>query len=99
VGCKGGNYTPDEILRKGNLLEQMDVLGLQYDYILLEGASLNDNSDARELSRYAQGIVAVFSADSMINQSDRESIQFLMHENQRFIGCILNKVESDNIDI
>jgi Mrp family chromosome partitioning ATPase len=99
IGCKGGNYTPDEILGKDNLLAHLNVLGQHYDYILLEGAALNDNSDTKELSRYADGILAIFATDSVINQLDKESIHFLLNEKQKFIGGILNKVDKENIDI
>jgi succinoglycan biosynthesis transport protein ExoP len=100
IGSKGGSYTPDEILPDGNLLSHLSTLAQQYDYVLLEGASLNDNSDSKELSRYVDGILAVFSADSVINHQDKESINFLtIDEKGKFIGSILNKVEKDNIDI
>ncbi|HEV3252678.1 MAG TPA: hypothetical protein VGZ71_17090, partial [Puia sp.] len=70
-----------------------------YSYILLEGAALNDNSDSKELSRYVEGIIAVFSADSTINESDKESIRFLLNTKEKFIGSVLNKVENENIDL
>jgi polysaccharide biosynthesis transport protein len=99
IGCKGGNYTPDEILDKNNLLEHLKKITDYYSYILLEGAALNDNSDSKELSRYVDGIIAVFSADSTINESDRESIRFLLTTKEKFIGSVLNKVENENIDL
>ena len=99
IGCKGGNYTPDEILNKNNLLEHLKKITDYYSYILLEGAALNDNSDSKELSRYVEGIIAVFSADSTINESDKESIRFLLNTNGKFIGSVLNKVENENIDL
>jgi polysaccharide biosynthesis transport protein len=98
IGCKGGNYTPDEILGKSNLLLHMKTLTTNYDYILLEGAALNDHADAKELSRYVEGIVAVFAADSVITQVDQESVQFLSGFGDKFIGSVLNKVEKENIE-
>jgi len=70
-----------------------------YDYILLEGAALNEHSDSKELSKYAEGIIAVFSADTTINQLDKESIQFLNGSGDQFLGSLLNKVEEESIDI
>ena len=99
IGCKGGNYTPDEILDKNNLLEHLKKITDYYSYILLEGPALNDNSDSKELSRYVEGIITVFSADSTINESDRESMRFLLSTKEKFIGSVLNKVEKENIDL
>ncbi len=99
IGCRGGNYTPNEVLTNNSVLEHLNALTDYYDYILIEGASLNDHSDSKELSKYADGIVAVFSADSSINQLDKESIQFLSGSGDQFLGSLLNKVENESIDI
>ena len=99
IGCKGGDYTPDEVLAKNNILNHLKVFSGHYDYVILEGPALNDYSDSKELSRYVDGILAVFSADSTINQQDRESIQFLSGSGNHFMGSLLNKVESESIDI
>jgi succinoglycan biosynthesis transport protein ExoP len=99
IGCKGGDYTPDEILDQKKLLENIRELAQEYDYILLEGASLNDHSDTKELSRYADGILPVFAADTVINQLDKESIQFLTDCGPKLMGCVLNKVQNENIDL
>jgi polysaccharide biosynthesis transport protein len=99
VCCRGGNYTPEEILFKNNLLQHLKTLTIYYDYIFLEGAALNNYSDSRELSKYVDGIIAVFAADSGINEMDKESIQFLSSKGDQFIGCVLNKVEIESIDI
>lgn len=98
IGSQGGNYTPTEVLDKNNVLDYLEFLSGHYDYIFLEGASLNDHSDTKELSRYAQGIICVFASDSVFNQMDKESIQFLNNVKEQFIGCVLNKVEDDNIN-
>jgi len=98
IGCRGGDYTPDEILDKNYLMVNLKLLMGNYDHILLEGASLNDHSDSKELTRYADGVLAVFSADTVINQLDKESIEFLSQLGPKFMGCVLNKVEMENID-
>jgi polysaccharide biosynthesis transport protein len=99
IGCKGGFYTPDEVLKKNNVLDHLGVFSTHYDYILLEGPALNEHSDSKELSRYTDGILAVFAADISVNQQDRESIQFLSGCGDQFMGSLLNKVESESIDI
>lgn len=99
IGCKGGQYTPAEVLRPGNLLEQMDELKGYYDFIFMEGAQLNDRSDSKELMKYADTIIAVVSARSSIKQTDKESIEYLSSLNGHFTGVVLNLVEPQNIDI
>jgi polysaccharide biosynthesis transport protein len=99
IGCRKGNYSPDEILPQHNLLQNLGQLSSQYDYILMEGASLNYHADSKELSKYAEAIVAVFSAKSVIRQTDKESIKFLKTDKEKLIGAVLNGVEEDNINM
>lgn len=99
IGCQGGEYTPDEILKPGNPLDHMDILKTRYDFILMEGAPLNKRSDTKELMKYAETIIAVVSAKSSVKQTDKESIEFLASLNGKFSGAVLNMVEHENIDI
>lgn len=99
IGSVGGDYTPSEILPKEHLLLHLDELTKQYDYIFLEGPPLNDFSDSKELAKYADGVVAVFSATHSIKQIDKESIAFFNELNGKFIGTILNKVDLENVNV
>jgi polysaccharide biosynthesis transport protein len=99
VGCRKGNYSPDEILPENNLLQHLPEVVNQYDYILMEGSALNFHADSKELAKYAEAIVSVFSSKSVIRQSDKESIKFLKAENGKLIGAVLNEVEEDNIEM
>jgi Mrp family chromosome partitioning ATPase/uncharacterized protein involved in exopolysaccharide biosynthesis len=99
IGCEGGEYTPSEVLKPGNLLEYLKTLTHQYDYILMEGAALNDRADSKELMKYAESIIAVISARSSVKQTDKETIIFLQHLEEKSGGAILNFVEPENIDI
>lgn len=99
VGCKEGNYTPSEILPKNNLLENLRLVGNEYDYVFIEGAALNNHADSKELSNYVQGIVSVFSSKSVIRQTDKESIHFLKKTGDKYIGAVLNGVEVKNLEL
>jgi polysaccharide biosynthesis transport protein len=99
VGCGEGNYTPSEILPPNNLFSNLNKIVQHYDFILIEGAALNDHADSRELAEYAEGIVAVFSAKNSIHESDKEAIQFLNTAGNKFIGVVLNMVDEDNFDL
>ena len=99
IGCEEGNYTPSEVLPKNNLLEHLDSLKQQYDYILIEGAALNSHADSKELTEFVEGVVIVFSAGNTLGETDRESIAFLKGHRTKFIGAVLNNVDEQNLDL
>jgi succinoglycan biosynthesis transport protein ExoP len=99
IGCKGGDYTPSEILPKNHLLIHLQELKDEYDYILLEGAPMNEYTDTKELEHFVEGIIAVFSADNTLAAIDKESIKFLHDNKDKFLGAILNKVDGYNLEM
>jgi succinoglycan biosynthesis transport protein ExoP len=98
LGCQGGNYTPNEIFDQDLLQAFIDRMKKRYDYIFIEGAPLNAYSDSKEISFFVEGVVAVFSAKSVIKQSDRESIEFLTSLDDKWIGAVLNSVKLENME-
>jgi polysaccharide biosynthesis transport protein len=99
VGCQEGSYTPSEVLPKNNLLENLRTISEHYDFVFIEGAALNNHADSKELSRYVDGIVSVFSVKSVIRQTDKESIHFLKGTGDKFVGAVLNGVEIENLEL
>jgi succinoglycan biosynthesis transport protein ExoP len=99
IGCEGGDYTPSEILPKNHLLNYLELLKEEYDFIFMEGAPLNVFTDTKELIRYADGLVAIFAADATYTAADKESIAFLLENKEKFLGAILNKVQEDNLNL
>lgn len=99
VGCAEGNHTPAEILPKGNLLENLPRIAESYDYVFVEGAALNTHADSKELSKYVDGIIAVFSARSVLRQTDKESVQFLKSTGEKFMGSVLNYVDIQSMKL
>ncbi len=99
IGSEGGDYTPSEILPRKNILHYLPELKKEFDYIFLEGPPLNDFSDAKELSHYVEGVIAVFSATEIIKQIDKESIKFFRELGNKFIGAILNMVDLKNVNV
>jgi succinoglycan biosynthesis transport protein ExoP len=91
--------SPAEILSGKGFSSLMGELKHHYDYIFLEGASLNDYSDTKELIRYAEKVIAVFSAQSVLKQLDKESIRYLKELNGNLMGAIVNKVEHKNLKL
>lgn len=99
IGSEGGDYTPSEILPRENLLQHLQLLTSDFDYIFLEGPPLNDFSDSRELAQYVDGVIAVFSAHDVIKQIDKQSITFFKELNGKFTGSILNMIDLKNINV
>lgn len=93
IGCSEGNHTPAEVLPKDNLLRHLSRIADNYDYVFIEGAALNTHADSKELSKYVQGIIAIFSARSSMAQLDRESVVFLKSTGEKFVGAVLNNVD------
>jgi Mrp family chromosome partitioning ATPase len=99
IGCAGGDYTPSEILPKNHLLNYLRQLEDEYDFIFMEGAPLNGFTDTKELERYAEGLIAIFSAEAALTPADKESIRFFHEHKDKFLGAILNKVEEPNLEM
>jgi Mrp family chromosome partitioning ATPase/capsular polysaccharide biosynthesis protein len=99
IGCKETALSPDELLRENNLLENLSSVSQSYDYVFLEGAALNNHADTKELLKYADAVIVVFSAGSVIRQTDKDAIRFLKSNKEKLVGAVLNGVEKDNIDM
>jgi Mrp family chromosome partitioning ATPase len=99
IGSEGGDYTPSEILPTDHILHHLQTLTSEYDYIFLEGPPLNDYSDSKELVKYVDGVIAIFSASHIIKQIDKESIAFFKELNGKFCGSVLNMVEMENVNV
>jgi hypothetical protein len=65
----------------------------------MEGPAMNEFSDAKELIKYADKIVPIFSAESSIKQLDKETIQFLESLNGKLTGSILNLMDVKNLNV
>ena len=97
IGSSVGSDSPSEILAGKDFAGMINQLRNQYDYIIMEGASLNQFSDSKELLSFADKVLAVFSADSTLGTTDRESIDFIKNLKNSFLGAILNKVDMKNV--
>ena len=98
IGSKQGDNSPSEIFADKRFDVFLEQFSKVYDYILLEGAALNQYPDAKELVSYCNGVITIFSANTVITQLDKESIDFMKNLNGKLIGSILNKVDASIID-
>lgn len=100
VGNAGGGVeSPAEILSGRDFTNLIAVLVDSFDYILMEGAALNDFSDTKELVQYADKVFAVFSADSTIKQLDKESISYFKSLGKKFGGAVLNRIHTKDLKL
>ncbi len=93
IGNKTSALSPLELIPVGDFIKLLQYLREQYDYIILEGASLNDFSDSRELERFVDLIIPVFAADISLNDQDRESIDYLKTLQRKLGPAVLNKFQ------
>ncbi len=93
IGSKGGYNSPSEIFAGKNFDKLLDGLELTYDYIFLEGSAMNDYSDTQELVPYVDHVMAVFSAETELKNTDKQSLEFLDGLEDKFLGGVLNRVE------
>lgn len=99
IGNIGGHDSPSEILAGRNFKEVIDNLVTQYDYILMEGPSLNEYSDTKELIDYADKVVTVFGAEATLGSLDKESVQYLKSVRGKLLGTVLNRVQFKDLSV
>lgn len=95
IGNKKSQGSPSEILPGADFKVLIDWLKVDYDYIILEGPALNSYSDTKELVRYVDMVVPVFSADAVIDGKDTESLNYLKGLQEKLGPAVLNKVQEN----
>lgn len=92
IGCKDGYHLPHEHFPDHEPLNKFKDITKHYDYVYIEGPSLNNYPDSKELAKYVDGVILVSSVESQIKYMDKESMNFLKGLGDKFLGAILNKV-------
>jgi Mrp family chromosome partitioning ATPase len=92
IVSKTSSKSASEILIEKDFGGLLQEITSYYDYVFLEGASLNDHSDTKELSEFADRIVPVFSSHSVVKQIDQESITYLKSLGNKLFGAVLNNI-------
>lgn len=98
IGNGGGYESPEEIFFNKDFKSLIAGLSNKFDYIFLEGSALNNYSDSKELVKYVDKIIPVFSAEESIKQMDKDSISYLKKQKDKLSGAILNLVDYKNIN-
>ena len=98
IGNRGTSNSPSEFFAGRDFQNFINELSDSYDYIFLEGAALNKYSDTRELVGFADRVISVFSSESEIKETDKDSINYLVSLKEKFMGSILNKLDIKNLN-
>jgi uncharacterized protein involved in exopolysaccharide biosynthesis/Mrp family chromosome partitioning ATPase len=97
IGNAGDNRSASEVLAGKNFRSVLRNYELDYDFILIETAALNEYSDARELSHFTDKVILVADAENSMKREDEESFSFLRGLSGRFLGTVLNKTNLKNL--
>jgi len=97
VAHHGAHLSPAELLPPDQFKAFLTELGAHFDYIFMEAAPLNQYSDALELAPFADKVVAVFNAASVINARDKVSLEYLRGLGDQFGGAIIAAVDTKNL--
>lgn len=98
IGCEKTSASPSEILFKFDFEALLNSMREKFDYIFIETSAINKYSDTKELVRYADKVITVFSAEQVYSQIDKISVQYLRGLKEKSMGAVLNNVYSDNIN-
>lgn len=99
VGCKGGDYTPAEVLPSKNLLSSLKNQDTGYDYIFIDCTSLSRGPDCKEVLKYADSVILLFAADQALTEEDKKLADYLKSNNAHILGTVLNKVNSYSMNL
>lgn len=98
IGCREGDYTPSEVLFNFDIASFFGKLKEEFDFILIEGAALNDFADSQELAKFTDSVYTIFSADATISHADDRALKFIASLGEKSKGAILNKVLKENLN-
>jgi Mrp family chromosome partitioning ATPase len=98
IGCRGGIYSPVEIADYSSMSAKLSDLKSDYDLIFIEGPALNKYSGSKELFSVSEKVAGVFSANKVLEESDKNGIKILKDLGDKFIGAILNNVDLENLE-
>lgn len=99
IGCKGGNYSPAEILSNEALRQLISDCKSKFDFVLIESACLNERSDTNELFQHVESVISIFSSAMIPSQTDAKSVESLKSLDDKNFGAIINAVPVDHMDL
>jgi protein-tyrosine kinase len=91
VSCGADCETAVGLLTSDRMRKRLAELSNEFDYLLLDVASLNNSNHGIVLGSLTDGVVIVLKAHTTRRDSSREAIQSLQTANVRVLGAVLNQ--------
>jgi capsular exopolysaccharide synthesis family protein len=99
VGVGVSGFSPSELLPEKDFKKLINWAREYYDFIFMESAALNVYSDTKELTQFADKLIAVFAANRALTDADKTTFKYLQTLDSKFDGYIINKVELSELEI
>lgn len=91
VSCGAESESANEMLTSDRMRSRLAELANEFDYLLLDVASLKSANHGIVLGQLVDGVVMVLKAHSTRRDSSRDFIQSLQAANVRVLGAVLNQ--------
>jgi Mrp family chromosome partitioning ATPase len=91
VSCGSSTETSQRLLTSDRMRARISQLRAQFDYVLMDVASLNTCNHGMVLGGLSDGVVLVLKANTARRDSARENIQQLQASNVNVLGAVLNQ--------
>ncbi|MES2389862.1 MAG: AAA family ATPase [Bacteroidota bacterium] len=98
IGASRSPMSPVEIFAGKDFQKILNDLSQDYDYIFMESGQLSNAPSARELMRYADTVVSVYAADTILTNADISANNMLRGLQDKFAGALLNRVDMYNME-
>ena len=91
VSCGSELKDAQGLVASDRMRARLNELRTEFDYVLIDGSSLNVSNETVALGAIADGVVLVLKANSTRKESARGAVHDLKTANVRILGAVLNQ--------
>lgn len=91
VSCGAGDASSEKLLTSGRMRTRISELRSEFDYVLMDVASMNTCNHSLIFGGWVDGVVLVLKANSSRRDSTRDAMQQLQASSVRMLGAVLNQ--------
>jgi capsular exopolysaccharide synthesis family protein len=84
---------PSELVNSDNMVQLLDKLSKQYDYVMVDTAPINVVSDALVLSKLTAGLVLVTKQNSTTYDDVNKVIDSMNFAGSKILGVVINQMK------
>lgn len=92
LGNKGIDRSLFELENQDEIEQKLLELRDTYDMVIIEASALDTMNQSKEWIVVGSRVLAIFEANTGINQHKKDEIEYLRSLDDKFIGWVLNKV-------